>query len=567
MLGAAYQIGRSALTAYQAAVSITGQNIANLGNPDYARQTGRLASIHGGMTPAGVAPGMGVNVASLRRNIDNAVEERLRMALAARSSADVTYQTLNEVEALYHELTDYDLSTELSDFFGSFGNLQTDPLEVTNRDLILSHANNVIATLQRQRTGILTQAEHLNVRVDALVTEANGLAGEIAQLNELVVTSEAVGQGNSNGLRDRRDALLRQLGEIVQIQTREQDTGVVNVYVGSEPLVDFAHSRGLTTERVIEGGFERLDVVFADNGSAVDVRDGSLAGVVTARDTHLATQLERLDTLAQGMIYEVNRQHTQGAGLIGYTSILSSYRVDASDAALNSSVAGLTYPVQNGSFVVRVKSEASGQVSTRMIEVDLDGLNGDDTSLDDLAAALNAVAGLSSQVTADNRLQITTDDGYEVTFGDDTSGALAALGVANFFEGEDALTIAVKRAITDDPRLIAASRSGAPGDGSNAGAMGSVLQQVSTLLGNKSVQDYHAAITTDLAVTVSAAESRYEASDAVYSNLLAQRESLSGVNLDEEAINLTKYERSFQGASRYLSVLDALASEVLALVS
>ena len=63
-----------------------------------------------------------------------------------------------------------------------------------------------------------------------------------------------------------------------------------------------------------------------------------------------------------------------------------------------------------------------------------------------------------------------------------------------------------------------------------------------------------------------AANTEQEAADAVYSSLLAQREATSGVSLDEETINLMKYEQSFQGASRFLSVLDTLAQEVLSLV-
>jgi len=118
-----------------------------------------------------------------------------------------------------------------------------------------------------------------------------------------------------------------------------------------------------------------------------------------------------------------------------------------------------------------------------------------------------------------------------------------------------------------DSRLIATSLDGTPGDGGNAGRLAVAGDTLSTLLGNTSILDFHESLVSGLAVDAGSAAVDYEAADAVYSSLMAQRESISGVSLDEEAINLTKFERSFQGASRFLSVLDGLTDEVLALVT
>ena len=67
-------------------------------------------------------------------------------------------------------------------------------------------------------------------------------------------------------------------------------------------------------------------------------------------------------------------------------------------------------------------------------------------------------------------------------------------------------------------------------------------------------------------MTAGAAHSSAEAADAIVSSLQAEKESISGVSLDEEAIDLLKYERAFQGAARYVSVIDQLMDEMLALV-
>ncbi len=565
ILGASFQIGRSALAAYQAAIAVTGQNIANVGNPNYTRQSPRLAALYGGMTGGSLSPGAGVDLTAIQRHVDEAVQTRLRLAYGSKSGAETMYNALSRVEGLYNELTEGDLSSQLNALFGSFTSLQTDPAEPAARNLTIAAADAVIRTLQRQRSGLLDQITDLNNQVEAIVPAANEKLAEVARLNELIVTQAGRGGGDS-ALRDRRDTLLQELSELMDIQTREQPNGAVNVYIGSEPLVDFSRSRGLKVERVITDGLERATVRFADNNGTVILRDGRLAAITAARDVNLSDQLDKLDQLARAVVWEVNRVHASGQGLVGYTSLTGTYAVRNAGLALNSPDAGLPYPVQNGTFLVNVRDTTSGQVVTRMIQVDLDGIGGNDTTLNSLAAQLGTVPHVSATVTADGRLKLTAAAGYEITFAQDSSNALASLGMATFFEGTDAATMAVSDPIRSDPRLIATALNGAPGDGSNAGRLADVGSIASHLLGEQSVLDFHGGIVSGLAVDVAAAQTGQEAADAVYSSLLAQREAVSGVSLDEEAINLTKFERSFQGASRFLSVIDSLADEVLNLV-
>lgn len=566
IFGASFQIGRSALAAYQAAISVTGQNIANVGNANYTRQTGRLAALWGGPVLGGVTPGAGVRMAQLQRHIDQAVETRLRLSLGSRADAEVQHRALTQIESLYNELSGQDLSTQLNNLFGAFGDLQATPQDNTARNLIIQAADEVIRTMGRQRTGLLDQVEQLNQSAEAGAARAGDIADEIAELNALIVQEEARSQSVAGPLRDRRDALLRELAEQMTIEVREQDNGSINVFVGGEPLVEFDRSRGFTVQRELVDGIEVAEVRFADNLGTAVLGEGALAGVVTVRDGQIKTQLDRLDALARGLIYEVNRVHTSGAGLVGWSQLTGAYAVSDPAAALNSVDAGLDFPVANGTFIVHVRDRASGQVVTRQIEVDLDGLNGDDTTLASLAAALNGVPGLNAGVTSDNRLTISADGGSEFWFSEDSSGALAALGAGVFFTGTTATDIDVNAAVRSDPRLIAASLSGELADGDNAGRLSRVSESLSSLLGSMTIQDYQAGSVSQLAVDAAAARSGYEAADSVYANLVAQRESVSGVSLDEEAINLTKFERAFQGAARFLTVVDDLSTEILSLV-
>src|SRR5262249_7208065 len=157
------------------------------------------------------------------------------------------------------------------------------------------------------------------------------------------------------------------------------------------------------------------------------------------------------------LIYEVNKIHSSGRGLVGYTSVTSEHAVRDVNAALNTPAAGLPFPVQNGTLLVKVRDTASGAVTTRQIGIDLDGLNNDDTSLSSPTAALNTVPGVTATIGADGRLSVNAAPGSDVSFSEDSSGVLAALGVGGFFKGTNAGDIGVADAVANDPRLIAAS--------------------------------------------------------------------------------------------------------------
>jgi len=552
------------LAAYQSALAVTGQNIANIGNANYTRQSAHLTALAGGNTLSGIVAGTGVGIDALQRHIDEAIESRLRLAQAQRAGAETVHNLLSQIENIYNELGDGDLSSQLNGLFSSFASMQTEPTDASTRNTVLSSAQTVVSALQRQRSGVLGVMSDLNDTTVAATQQGNETLQKIGQLNEQIVAAAARGRGGDSALRDQRDALLRDLAQTMDIQTREQENGSINVYVGSQPLVEFRSARTLTATRTLVDGIEQMDIRFTDDNSTVPVSAGQLGALVAARNT-AAGQVQRLDRLAQGLIYETNRVHSTGMGLAGYTQLTSAYATDDFKAPLNSTEAGLPFPVQNGSFVVHLRNTTTGIETTHLIQVDLDGL-GTDTSLADLAGALNGLPGLSAGVTSDNRLQLGTDAGYELSFTEDSSGALAALGVGAFFTGTDASNIQVADTVLNNPNLIATSLTGAPGNGENASLLAAVGTRASALLGGMSVQDFHAGLVNQLATATAAAQTAYDAEDIVYSGLLAQREATSGVNLDEEAINMTMFERAFEGASRYLSVVNTLADEVLNLL-
>ena len=120
--------------------------------------------------------------------------------------------------------------------------------------------------------------------------------------------------------------------------------------------------------------------------------------------------------------------------------------------------------------------------------------------------------------------------------------------------------------MAENPSLLAAAGVNLAGDSLNAGRLSGAGDTPSEMIGGLSVTDFYFQIVDNVAVDSANARSGVEASGSVLSSLRAQKENISGVSLDEEAIALIKFERAFQGAARFVSLVDRLTSELIALV-
>ena len=566
LVNGALQIGRSAILAYQSALQVIGNNVSNAGVATYTRQSPVLSPYVGVALPEGFMPGGGVTLSALQRSVDSSLEDRLRVSTGDYSASLAQQESLSRIEAVLNELTDTDLSSLLQEFFNAFSDLQNTPHDEGVRGMVLASAESVVSEIKRQREDVLHLRDELNDEIASLADQVNNLAHQIADLNVQITAMESPGSGGANALRDQRDGLLRDLSELIEVEVREQPDNGVNVYIGNDLLISGGMCRGVTSTLETTNNEPRVVVKFADNLQPVTLRGGRIAGLVTSRDTDVMGHIESLNSLSAAIINEVNKVHSSGQGLTGYTTITGAFDVDDPDAVLNE--AGLSLAPKNGSFIVYL-SNTETEPPTRMpttITVDLDGIGGNDDTLATLAAKLNAVNNLSAEVKSDNRLRITADDGFEVTFGEDTSYALAALGINVFFTGTTSQDLSVNPDVMNNLDLLAASQTHEEGDGSNAGAIAALASASLSGLGNQSILDYYNAIASNVAVRGATAMAGVKSADAVVQSLTAQRESLSGVSLDEEAISLMRFERAFQAAARYTTVVNEMVDEVLSII-
>ncbi|MCA9028478.1 MAG: flagellar hook-associated protein FlgK [Planctomycetaceae bacterium] len=147
----------------------------------------------------------------------------------------------------------------------------------------------------------------------------------------------------------------------------------------------------------------------------------------------------------------------------------------------------------------------------------------------------------------------------------DTSGALAALGVNDLFTGTRPGTLGVNRALLEDSSRLSVSQSGGAGDGRIATRLAALSEQTG-LNGNTSFSEYLARASGDAGVFVSHAEDDLAAMTQLSEQLTAERESVSGVNPDEELVHMLEFQRMFQTAARFLSSVNETLDEVLGLV-
>ncbi len=565
-LTSALGIGRTALAAYQAALQVAGQNVANASTPGYTRSSARLAAVPGAKLRAGQL-GNGVKLATIRRNISESIQTRLRSAISDKSSAGTERSAVSRLEILFNPLGDSNLGSLLSEFFGSVSDLQNNPENSATRGIVVSTAATLSQRIQDIRDDLITQRNEINSDITNVVERGDAIATEIADLNVRITLAEAGSAGPASALRDQRDQLLNELSEFFEITVREQPSGAVNVFIGSEALVQFGTSFGLTSSTEIDSnGLASLVVRFKINNGPVTTGSGMIEGLVTSRDTYNQTQFDRLNAFTAGLINEVNKVHSGGQGLSGFSQLTGVTKVLDSTQTLTTANNGITLTPNTGSFFVDVKDVASGATLRTQINIDLDGI-GTDTTLDSLAADINAnVANVSATVLSNGQLELTATSGSTFTFSDDTSGVLAALGVNTFFTGNDSLDIAVNPLISGNPSFLAAARSDFTGDGSNATALVGVQDLAVASLGGVSLNDHYNGSMATLAVSASGIESENDAAGIIFDSLTVQRESISGVNLDEEAVSLISFQRAYEGAARYMRVVDDMMQTLLSLV-
>ncbi len=571
LINGSLQIGRSAITASQAALAVTGNNMANAATPSYSRQSVHLAPTQYMEVIPGKYTGTGVVLYDIRRQVDEALNGRIRSAVGESASSLIQQQALSRVEATFNELTESDLSSRMNAFFQAWSSLQNQPQDIASRSVVLQEGAGLTNFIRSTYSEMRSVQLDLDAQVRFQIDQADALASEIAVLNRQVVTAEAGNAGSAAALRDQRDDLLKQLSELVNITTREVDGGAVNVFIGNDPLIQYSDNRGLEyIERQDANGAALAQVVFSDNQQAIELTSGKIHGLITARDDKLGGVIAQVDNWTKAMIFEVNQRHSLGRGMDGFTAVSSFYTTEDPTASLaDVDATELPWAVTNGVFNLHV-TDSSGNTVTTQVNVSV-GMDSSDTSLNDLAADLDAAANINAFVDTAGRLRINSDSGFTFGFSgpenaSDATNALAVLGINTFFEGTGGTNIRVRSELASSPRDVACSGNGLAGNSDIAADIAQLSTVNVASLNDLSLSDSFSALIGTIAADTKAAQDNYTAADVVLQTLESERQSISGVSIDEEAINMIIFQRAFQGASRYVSLINQMLDEIISLV-
>jgi len=564
-LGNALQIGRTGLSASQAAIEVAGNNLANAATVGYHRQRIDLAPLGDQQISRNAFIGRGVQVQAIVRQVNEALEGRLRNSISGQYGSAASLEVLSQIEGIQNELTDNDISSRLAAFFDAWSELANAPDSFAQRSLVVQEGTNLATYFEDQRAKLGGLRSQVDKQIDDATRSVNDLLNQVESLNTQIARVER-SNGGAHSLRDQRDVVLNQLAEYIDFSVAEKENGTIDVFVGSTPIVLNGLNRGVEIRNEEIDGVFTGTLVVKDDGTVLNVNSGQLGGLVYARDSQIADAISSLDAFAANVIYQVNRIHSQGQGNVSFDSIIGSYSVEDAAAVLNSAAAGLAFAPEHGSFQINVTQKSTGERVTSTIDIDLDGLNGDDTTLQSLVAQLNGVANISASITSDGKLAITADSNdISFSFSDDSSGLLTALGINTFFTGSSAYDIDVSAKLKGDPDFVASGIEHIPGDNRNALAIAGLRTKKIGNLGGISLTDRWSRNVEDFATRLGQARLELETNTAVRENLFAQQQAVSGVNTDEEAINLMSFQRAYQASARFLSVVDEMMQTLLSI--
>jgi flagellar hook-associated protein 1 len=566
-LASALQVGRSGLLTSQSAIEVAGNNLANVATRGYHRQELIVTPSGANQIQSGVFIGRGVQVENIIRRVDEALETRIRAGIADQSGSLVRKEMLSQVESLQNELTGIDLSTHMNDFFNAFGELSNQPLDTALRSLTVQQGDVLAGFIQTLRGGLVELRSQLDDRTGNAAIAADAVLAQVELINAQVVETEG-GRGGAHSLRDQRDELLSELAQYLDISTIERESGSVDVYVGSTPLMLNGKSRGVTLKVTTDGADTQTSVVIKADGSPLNIDTGQIGALIEVRNTDIVGAIETLDDFTHQLIFQVNRMHAGGQGSSGYSTLTSTAQTLDESLLLNDPDAGYDFTPQHGSFQLHVTQKSTGQRVTSVINIDLDGINpATDTSLTSLASDINAVSNVTAVVSSSGRLQIDANSAdFEFTFSDDTSDVLASLGVNTFFSGNNSFDIGVNDVLKGNVAFVAAGLNHIAGDNGNALRLENLREVNISQLGGISLTDVWAKHVEGIAISLGQANRRVEADTVVLDSLQAQQQVVSGVNADEEAISLLAFQRMFQASARFLSVIDEMMDTIMAVV-
>jgi flagellar hook-associated protein 1 FlgK len=619
-----FGISVSALQAFQQAINVTSNNVANASTPGYDRESINLTEAIPQSNGAATV-GAGVAVSGVNRAFSQAAANQLNTSQSTLGQLNALQSYTNQIDNLFGT-TIGGLSTALQGFYNAFSDVANNPTSTASRQALIGQAQSVASSFQTASSELNSLNTDVNSRVTADVTQINSITKAISTLNNQIVTGTAQDGGQQpNELLDQRDQLVSSLSQLVNISTTTDSNGALNVFVGNgQPLVLQGQVFSLTT---VANQFNatQLEIGTSANSAVISssITGGDLGGLLAARTQVINPALNQLGQVATALSQTVNSQQAQGLDLSGNLGAPifslsaplatgSSRNTDAVTASVTvSSLSALTSNDYVLSFVggvpkltntsdgTSVAPAGAGTVANPYtaagVSIVLSGTpaNGDQFLVQPTAGAAGGL-----HVVLSNPSQIAAAGAVKTTAANSNTGAATISSGTVLNAANPNLLSPVTIAFTSPttytinggaPNTYASGGnidvngwevqiSGAPANGdtfsvtSNAGGTGdnrnalaaANSQNVGVLQnGATSITGGVSAIITGLGSQAQQINTAQAAQSAVNTQALSSVQSQSGVNMDEEAAALLQWQQAYQAAAQALAIGNSLFSTLI----
>jgi len=533
----------SGLSAAQAALSTTSNNITNYTVAGYSRQTILLSQANSTLQGNSYY-GNGTTITGVQREYDEFITAQLRGSSANYSAANTQYSQISNIDDLLSTSTT-SLSTSIQSFFTNLQNVVSNADDPSARQSMLSYAQGLVNQFQTTAQYLNNMQSSVNTDIASNVDQINTYTSQIADLNKQIAKLSTADGAQPNDLLDQRDQLVNNLNNIVGVSVSKQDGNYI-VSMGSVTLVNGNKSTSLVA-MPSSSDPSRTTVGYVDNSAGnVEIAEktittGSLGGLMAFRSQDLDTAQNQLGQLAAAFTTSFNAVHKQGYDSNGDqgTDFFNIGSPTVVGNSKNSSTTSLTAAWTDTSAL-----KASNYT------VSYDGTNWNVTRASD-NVKITATAG--TDASGNTTLSF---DGLQLTVNGtpDAKDSFLVKPVQNVIND-------MSVAITDESQIAAAGATGGESDNRNAQKLLD-LQDANLVNGNATLSQAYASIVSTVGNKTSTLETASTTQKNVVDQLTDRQQSVSGVNLDEEYANLTKYQQYYMANAQVLqtasTIFDAL---------
>jgi len=518
--------GVSALQAYSQALNTVSNNIANANTVGYSRQSATLQTNSTG----------GVQVSNIRRFTDALVVSRSLSDQSTYSRLDTFQQMASRVDSLMSG-TSSGLTSPLQKFFTAMSGVASNPQSTSARQALLSTASNLASQfndIQGQLDGMNSE---INAQLSDSVSQINQAAQSIAQLNNSIALAKGSGQ-SPNDLLDQRDKLISQISQFVGVSTVPQTDGSMNVFVaGGQALVLGGTSQSL---KLVSNAYGNGDLEVAIGNPTVNINSqisgGAIGGLLDLRSQLIVPTQNKIGAIAAGLAQVLNAQHTQGVDQTGAMggNFFAALSGSASAATTNTGTSSLSVGLSN-----------VGQIGSNNYIMRYSGSN---WSLSD------ATTGASVPMTGSG----TVSDPFIANGMSIQVGGSAGSGDSFLVQPLSRAAGQMQVAITDPAKIAAASSAAlgktGSGDNSNANLLATIGDRAVLSGGSVSINAANIALVSQTGTLSQQVTARRDAAQAIQAQTKSELDSASGVNLDEEAADLLRYQQAYSAAAQVISM-------------